>query len=110
MAPRPVTTIRIRERSGRIEVWDKGPGIHGPDRAFVFQRFYRSATTTTAGTGLGLAIVRHTAESHGGVVWIRDAPDGGAIVGFSLTPTDESHGLATPAGHPTRPTSVSHAP
>ncbi len=82
--------IEISESRGRLEVRDHGPGIRAEDRPFAFQRFYRSAHTQEPGTGIGLAIVRQAAEAHGGEVWIRDAPDGGAIVGFSVIPPDAS--------------------
>jgi two-component system, OmpR family, sensor histidine kinase SenX3 len=69
------TTIAVgaRARSGfaEIAVTDSGIGIPRPDRARVFERFYRvdqSRASGTGGTGLGLAIVKHVASNHGGSV------------------------------------------
>jgi two-component system sensor histidine kinase SenX3 len=69
------TTIAVgaRARSGfaEIAVTDSGIGIPRPDRARVFERFYRvdqSRASATGGTGLGLAIVKHVASNHGGSV------------------------------------------
>jgi two-component system sensor histidine kinase SenX3 len=69
------TTIAVgaRPRSGfaEIAVTDAGIGIPRPDRARIFERFYRvdqSRASATGGTGLGLAIVKHVASNHGGSV------------------------------------------
>ena len=51
----------------------------------MFDRFYRAdAARTETGSGLGLAIVAQVVERHGGTVFARNAPDGGAVVGFTL--------------------------
>ncbi|MGZ4675103.1 MAG: sensor histidine kinase [Acidimicrobiia bacterium] len=68
-----------------VTVRDHGPGIPPADLPHVFDRFYRSdAARTMAGSGLGLAIVAQVVERHGGTVFARNAPDGGAEVGFTL--------------------------
>lgn len=62
---------RARSGSAEIAVTDSGIGIPRPDRARVFERFYRvdqSRASATGGTGLGLAIVKHVATNHGGSV------------------------------------------
>jgi two-component system sensor histidine kinase TctE len=51
-----------------LEVEDDGPGIPPPDRALVFDRFYRVEGTAGEGCGLGLAIVQEIAHLHGGSV------------------------------------------
>jgi two-component system sensor histidine kinase MprB len=82
--------IEVLVHGRRLEVRDHGPGIDAEDLPHVFDRFYRAARTRTApGSGLGLAIVRQTVERHGGTVWARPTPGGGATVGFELgaTPT-----------------------
>ncbi len=74
------------ELAGRtVTVFDDGPGIPEPDLPHVFERFYRAdAARTTSGSGLGLAIVDHIVGAHGGRVFARNRPEGGAAVGFEL--------------------------
>jgi two-component system sensor histidine kinase MprB len=79
----PVTVII---HNGRIEVLDRGPGIGDEDASHVFDRFYRAETARgLPGSGLGLSIVREVARSHGGDVFAGTRPDGGAVVGFTLS-------------------------
>ena len=70
-----------------VRVTDTGEGIPEPDLPYVFERFYRAdaaRATDTGGAGLGLAIARRIVEDHGGEVFARSGPDGGAVVGFRL--------------------------
>jgi len=77
--------IVVEQRGGHIEVRDRGPGIPEGELPFVFDRFYRSPSARTQpGNGIGLAIVKRVAELHGGDVWARNEPTGGAVVGFSV--------------------------
>ena len=51
----------------------------------MFDRFYRAdAARGLRGSGLGLAIVRDIAAAHGGTVFARPRPGGGAEVGFTV--------------------------
>ncbi|MFD8623100.1 ATP-binding protein [Streptomyces hygroscopicus] len=69
----------------RVEVLDRGPGIAEEDRERVFDRFYRApGARSLPGSGLGLAIVREVALAHGGTVFARPRPGGGAILGFTV--------------------------
>jgi signal transduction histidine kinase len=62
-----------------IEVVDRGPGIPADDRAHVFERFARLATTKgRPGLGLGLYIVSIIAHNHGGDAYVTETPGGGA--------------------------------
>jgi len=68
-------------------VLDQGPGIAGADLASIWDRFHkadRARTRTDPGAGLGLAIVREIILGHGGDVFARNRPGGGAEVGFWL--------------------------
>ena len=61
----------------RVQVLDEGPGIPEGERAQLFERFYRLASSTemgVPGTGLGLAIAKSVAEAHEGFVDIVDTP------------------------------------
>lgn len=77
--------VEIHLSGGRVEVRDTGPGIPDADLPHVFERFYRSVDARSRpGSGLGLSIVEHIVAAHGGTVFARNAPAGGAIVGFEL--------------------------
>lgn len=83
----PLDPIEVRVRAGGVTVLDRGPGIDSADAQRVFDRFYRAdAARGLPGSGLGLAIVRSVAEAHGGDVFARDRPGGGAAVGFTIDP------------------------
>ncbi|MEW1954662.1 HAMP domain-containing sensor histidine kinase [Terrabacter sp. NPDC080008] len=76
-----------------LHVRDHGQGIPRPERADVFERFYRADRSRSRGSGggngLGLAIVHAIVEAHGGRVAIQDTPGGGAtfVVELPVAPT-----------------------
>jgi len=60
-----------------LTIGDDGPGIPGPDRLRVFDRFVRldeGRSRGAGGTGLGLAIVSEIVAAHLGQVRIEDRP------------------------------------
>jgi two-component system, OmpR family, sensor kinase len=81
-APGTPVTVSVRREgdSAVLEVADRGPGVPGPLRERVFERFARGSgdAARAAGSGLGLAIVKAVTDAHGGRVELLDAPDGGA--------------------------------
>jgi two-component system, OmpR family, sensor histidine kinase MprB len=92
----------ITDERGVI-VRDHGTGIDPADLPYVFDRFYRGASSRgTQGSGLGLAIVRQVAEQHGGTVTADNAPDGGAVVALRLPvhPAGSAGDAATDPGLP----------
>jgi two-component system sensor histidine kinase MprB len=81
----PDTAVRVTVAERGVAVSDAGPGISDEDKPYVFDRFYRATEArTTPGSGLGLAIVAKVVDQHGGTVFVEDAPEGGATVGFRL--------------------------
>jgi signal transduction histidine kinase len=65
----PVTvSAERRDRHVRIAVEDRGSGVGDEFAPFLFDRFRRSAETSSheGGSGLGLAIARSYARAHGG--------------------------------------------
>ncbi|HEY1696304.1 MAG TPA: HAMP domain-containing sensor histidine kinase [Polyangiaceae bacterium] len=73
----------------RVVVRDRGAGFPAGFVERAFEPFVRGDSarvrpTAGAGYGLGLAIVKRIVEAHGGVVFARNAADGGAEVGFDL--------------------------
>jgi signal transduction histidine kinase len=83
----PDATISIGSsaRDGRLQirVEDTGPGIAPEDLPYIFDWFYRAASTRLSqreGSGLGLAIVRNVVEAHGGSVRIESTLGRGTAV------------------------------
>lgn len=80
-ASRVVVSTRLDGNASVLLVDDDGPGIAEADRASVFERFTRLASSRSrdsGGAGLGLALVHRIAEQHGALVRIDRAPQGGA--------------------------------
>jgi two-component system sensor histidine kinase MprB len=91
----PGAPVEVVVTATGLEVRDHGPGIPDGDEARVFERFYRSPESgDRPGSGLGLAIVEQVVARHGGRVWARNDPTGGACVGFDL-----AAGARSDAGH-----------
>jgi len=69
-----------------IAVRDRGPGVPAGELESIFEAFVRSSRTKdgSGGTGLGLAICRKIMAAHGGAVWARNHPQGGAVFGLRL--------------------------
>jgi signal transduction histidine kinase len=85
-----VTARRASDRSLRVSVRDRGPGIAIDPPDAIFERFVRDRRRDEAGTegsGLGLAIVRTLVSLHGGRTFAYDH-DAGAEVGFVLPEPD----------------------
>lgn len=83
--------IEMNVAGTKLEVRDHGSGIHPDNLEKVFGRFYREAEARSMpGSGLGLAIVSQIIENHGGEVWAKNHPEGGAVVGFRLPAFEEN--------------------
>jgi PAS domain S-box-containing protein len=70
-------TVESVDSFARVQVLDEGPGIPVGERAQLFERFYRVASSNemgVPGTGLGLAIAKSVAEAHEGFIDIVDTP------------------------------------
>ncbi len=77
-------TVMIENLGGRVRlaVRDRGPGIPGEYKGYIFERFVQVDATdarSRGGTGLGLTIVKQIVEALQGEVYVEDAPGGGAI-------------------------------
>jgi two-component system sensor histidine kinase MprB len=94
-------TVEVDVNAAGVRVRDHGPGVAQADLAYVFDRFYRGASSRgKQGSGLGLAIVRQVAEQHRGSVEVANAPDGGAVFTLRLPLVA---GDASGAGWPDEP-------
>jgi two-component system, OmpR family, sensor histidine kinase MprB len=79
------TPIEVTARQGRLTVRDHGRGIPEGEGERIFERFYRSQTTSAQpGSGLGLAIVDRIVRLHGGRTMVSNCAAAGAIVGFEI--------------------------
>ncbi len=68
---RVVVEGKVRAGVVAIAVADEGSGVPEPERARLFEPFFRGARARAeggSGAGLGLAIVREIARAHGGDV------------------------------------------
>ncbi|XXY50182.1 ATP-binding protein [Sorangium sp. So ce269] len=80
-ASRVIVTTEIDDREVVLRVDDDGPGIPEQDRARVFERFTRVASSRSrdaGGAGIGLALVQRITDQHGGAVRAGRSPQGGA--------------------------------
>ncbi|MEO6084523.1 MAG: HAMP domain-containing sensor histidine kinase [Umezawaea sp.] len=81
----PDGPVELVLRPTGFRVLDRGPGVAPEDTARIFDRFHRATTARSLpGSGLGLAIVHEVATTHGGAVFARSRPGGGAEIGFTL--------------------------
>ena len=84
-APPGQITLRLYQRPAEnrtmVEVEDNGKGLPAEDREQLTEPY---VTMRHKGTGLGLAIVRKIMEDHHGLLTLRDAPEGGALMLLEL--------------------------
>ncbi len=79
--------LRLDAEAVRLDVDDNGPGIPGPLREQVLERFYRIEGSGESGSGLGLSIVQRVAELHRARLELLDAEPGpGLRVRVSFPP------------------------
>lgn len=64
-----------------VTVRDSGPGIEPQMLEQIFEPFI---TGKPQGLGMGLAISRTIVAAHGGRLWAENAPEGGAVLRFTL--------------------------
>lgn len=73
----------------KIAVADYGPGIPEGREEHLFEKFYQANKEgAQSGVGLGLTICRAIVEAHGGLISVRNKPEGGAVFTFTL-PSDQ---------------------
>ena len=73
-----------------VSVEDTGPGLDPREGERIFEPFF---STKPNGMGMGLMFCRSIVEAHGGRLWARNRPEGGAVFHFSL-PSDAAANLA----------------
>jgi C4-dicarboxylate-specific signal transduction histidine kinase len=71
-----------------VAVSDRGVGLPPGSETKIFEPY---VTTKPEGVGMGLSIVRTIVEAHGGRLWARSNPEGGATFCFTLPLEDGGH-------------------
>jgi PAS domain S-box-containing protein len=69
-----------------VAVLDRGIGLTEAESSELFTPFYRSpaARKRAGGMGIGLTVCKRIAELHGGRIWAKARPGGGAEFGFAI--------------------------
>ena len=83
-AGRVTVSARLETDRRRLQltVEDNGAGIPAEQLPHIFDRFYKSQSSS--GSGLGLTIARHLVEAHGGEIGAESAPGCGTTLRFTL--------------------------
>jgi two-component system, OmpR family, sensor histidine kinase KdpD len=78
-------------------VADRGSGIDDPERALVFEKFYRGRDQrySVEGTGMGLPIAKAIVEAHGGTINLTSQRGQGSVFSFTL-PIERGRPVAAP--------------
>ncbi len=90
-----VITIFIERDADRVRVRvsDDGEGLPAGEEAQVFETFHtrggEKSDRNPGGTGLGLAICRGIIQAHGGLIYAKNNPTGGASLVFTLPVMEE---------------------
>ena len=90
----PGSPIEVNASSGGeqcvITVSDRGPGIPPGEEERIFERLYRSPSSSGEGFGLGLSICRAIAQAHAGRILAENRPGGGAIFRLEIPIGEQS--------------------
>lgn len=74
-------SVEDKKKYLQIYVADNGPGLPKGEEVKIFEKFHKGMRE---GTGLGLPICKSIIEAHGGQIWARNLPGGGAMFTFTL--------------------------
>jgi len=86
--------------TGRLEVWDSGPGIPADVLPRIFDPFF-TTKAVGSGTGLGLSTCHRIVQSHGGSIRAESPPGGGCRFVVDLPLTMPQPCLKPPSQPPT---------
>ena len=74
-------SLSLAEAEVILRVLDQGRGPTAGEEQRAFEPYFRG---DGGGAGLGLTIAREIVTAHGGRIWLRSRPEGGAESGFAL--------------------------
>jgi signal transduction histidine kinase len=80
-------STRTKGNKALISVYNDGATLTEKEKAYIWDRFYKSdkSRTNKVSTGLGLPIVRHILSLHGEDIWVENKTgDKGVVFTFSL--------------------------
>lgn len=81
-------SVYIKEEEAIFEVEDNGCGIPEDRLAKIFTGYLERENSPTDGSrnnmGIGLSVCSTIVKAHGGTIYAKNKPEGGAIFGFSL--------------------------
>jgi len=80
-APKIIILVEAGQSDVTLQFIDNGTGFSENQLNRLFDVFF---STRRNGLGLGLKICRSIVELHGGKIWARNQPNGGAVVGIEL--------------------------
>jgi signal transduction histidine kinase len=80
-APEIAVSAKAQDDACTVEVRDFGPGISNERMKTLFSPAGKSSD---GGLGLGLSISRTIVEAHGGKMWAKNNPEGGASFFFTI--------------------------
>jgi heavy metal sensor kinase len=83
-------TLARKNGAATLSVADTGPGIPARELPFIFDRFFRGASSPGKGSGLGLSFCKEIARLHGGEIAAATRPTGGCEFIVTLPLAHES--------------------
>ena len=89
-------TVRTRTLSDRwvqLDVADTGFGIPTDKVEAIFEPF---VTTKPTGMGMGLSVSRTIVRAHGGKIWAKNDPEGGAVIHVALPADPDREQIGPP--------------
>lgn len=81
-----VVSAAIQGDYVRVCVEDQGPGIDETEQQQIFEKYYRTASSSgqVKGAGVGLSVARDVAVAHGGRAWVESVVGQGSRFYFTL--------------------------
>jgi PAS domain S-box-containing protein len=82
-APEISISVKQENQSYVFSVRDNGIGVEPNDEQRIFELFTH-LHPDRPGSGIGLALCQRVVERHGGRIWVKSRPGGGAIFSFAI--------------------------